>query len=40
MFTTVRGEPLTRPQFRDAWRDLVEEADLPAGATYHDLRLF
>lgn len=38
VFTTARGEPLTRSRFGEAWRDAVQEACLPAGASYHDLR--
>jgi site-specific recombinase XerD len=30
VFTTARGESLTRSRFGEAWRDAVEEAGLPA----------
>jgi len=40
VFTTARGEPLTRSRFGEAWRDAVKEASLPAGTSYHDLRHF
>jgi len=40
VFTNARGEPLTRSRFGEAWRDAVEEAGLPAGTSYHDLRHF
>jgi integrase len=40
VFTTARGEPLTRSRFGDAWRAAVKTAGLPAGTSYHDLRHF
>ena len=40
VFTTTRGEPLSRSRFGDAWRGAVEDAGLPTGTSYHDLRHF
>lgn len=38
VFTTARGEPVTRSRFGEAWRQAVEDAGLPASTTYHDPR--
>jgi integrase len=40
VFTTARGEPLTRSRFGEAWRQGVVDVGLPAGTSYHDLRHF
>lgn len=38
MFTTPRGGPIWRATWRPTWAKAVEQAGLPAGTRFHDLR--
>jgi integrase len=38
LFTNERGGPLTRSAFSHIWRAAREDAELPAGTTFHHLR--
>jgi hypothetical protein len=38
IFTTSAGLPIRRTRFSDVWRTAAKAAELPAGASFHDLR--
>jgi integrase len=38
LFSTERGEPISRTRFSDVWRPAAEAAGLAGKVTYHDLR--
>jgi integrase len=38
LITGQLGRPVNRSRFQAAWRSAVEQAGLPAGTRYHDLR--